>query len=460
MGRLESPQAVLSLRYDHVDQPDRRFTLDRRHALYGDTLRRYWAGKKLQELLVSPQQNKNEIVALAQRYGLVTPFTSLMVLENLWQYVEYRIEPPKTQPAMRDQYRQMVGQQEKQQQAERGNKIDEVARLWDARVKWWETDFPWPPKAEKRSGDRPMFTSPVPSYPLIPPGGRVYSAMGSGMGGGFGGMGGGMAGGMGASGSMGGMGGGFGAGMGGGMGSMGGGMGGMGGGTGIPSVPPSNPGGPFAAGSPPTSVVENFEITRPAAPRGPRVVTQEWDPAAPYLSQLRAAPREAAFAVYMKNRAKYGNSPIFFLDCADYFFKQHNSEWRCRSSATWRKWTGRIPLPLRILGHRLALAGEFDLAVATLEKVLNLWPDNPQSYRDLALVLTQRAAPPKGSGPAPSGYSLGGLFCHPAGRDSDYQRAVDLLSEVVTRHWDFRYGQWELPALMDLNRLLRRARQR
>ncbi len=233
-------------------------------------------------------------------------------------------------------------------------------------------------------------------------------------------------------------------------------MGGMGGGMGPPGVVPSNPNDPFAAGgNPTTSAVENFEIARPAAPRGPHVVTQEWDPAAPYLSQLRAASREAAFAVYMKNRTKYGNSPIFFLDCADYFFKQHNSEMAVQILSNLAEMDWDDPAPLRILGHRLALAGEFDLAVATLEKVLSLWPDDPQSYRDLALVLTQRAdASMKGSGPAPSGYSLGGLFCHPAGRDSDYQRAADLLSEVVTRRWDLRYGQWELPALMELNRLL------
>ena len=116
VGRLETPQAVLALRYDQVDHWNRSFKLDRRHAVYGDSLRRYWAEKKLQELSVCPQQNKNEIVTLAEQYGLVTPFTSLMVLENLGQYVQYRIEPPKSQPGMRDQYRRMVGQQEKQQE--------------------------------------------------------------------------------------------------------------------------------------------------------------------------------------------------------------------------------------------------------------------------------------------------------------------------------------------------------
>ena len=40
----------------------------------------------------------------------------------------------------------------------------------------------------------------------------------------------------------------------------------------------------------------------------------------------------------------------------------------------------------------------------------------------------------------------------------DYTRAVDLLTEVVLRRWGPRFAQIELPALMDLNRILVRAR--
>ena len=36
--------------------------------------------------------------ALGTRCGLVTPFTSLMVLESLEQYVQRHIEPPTTLP--------------------------------------------------------------------------------------------------------------------------------------------------------------------------------------------------------------------------------------------------------------------------------------------------------------------------------------------------------------------------
>ena len=42
---------------------------------------------------------------------------------------------------------------------------------------------------------------------------------------------------------------------------------------------------------------------------------------------------------------------------------------------------------------------------------------------------------------------------------SDYQRAVDLLTEVVVRRWEQqRFANIELPVLMELNRILVRAR--
>ncbi len=143
-----------------------------------------------------------------------------MVLESLEQYVQHHIEPPATLPELRAAYQRRIAEEKRRadeekrragttpQQAgdDRHNKIEEVVRLWDARVKWWETDF-----------SRPK-----------PPVGPAYvmgGGQGAGMGGGMasGGMGmGGMGAGMGSSGMSRGMGG-FG-GMGGGMGGMGGGM--------------------------------------------------------------------------------------------------------------------------------------------------------------------------------------------------------------------------------------------
>ncbi|MBC8756295.1 DUF2135 domain-containing protein [Kordia sp. YSTF-M3] len=55
---------------------------------------RMWAQKKLNDLHQNSKENKAEIINLATQYGLVTDFTSLIVLEQVMDYVRYKIEPP------------------------------------------------------------------------------------------------------------------------------------------------------------------------------------------------------------------------------------------------------------------------------------------------------------------------------------------------------------------------------
>ncbi len=91
-----------------------------------------------------------------------------MVLESLEQYVQHGIEPPKTLPQMRDQYLQRVAAQEKPRHADQVNKIEEVVRLWNTRVQWWNTNFPYPPRP------RPPATPVVPTY--VQPSQRPWNA--------------------------------------------------------------------------------------------------------------------------------------------------------------------------------------------------------------------------------------------------------------------------------------------
>jgi Ca-activated chloride channel family protein len=79
---------------------------------------------------------------------------------------------------------------------------------------------------------------------------------------------------------------------------------------------------------------------------------------------------------------------------------------------------------LRVLAHRLTQADRADLALPIFERVLALRPDEPQSRRDLALA------------------------CADLKR---YQRAVDLLWEIVAQTWSPRFPQIELIALGELN---------
>ena len=79
----------------------------------------------------------------------------------------------------------------------------------------------------------------------------------------------------------------------------------------------------------------------------------------------------------------------------------------------------------------------------TFEQVLELRPEEPQSYRDLALALTRRAE--DGSRPL-----------EPV--RADYARALDLLVQVVMGRWDARFPEIEVITLEEVNHLIPRAK--
>jgi hypothetical protein len=81
------------------------------------------------------------LIETGQEHGLVTQGTSLMVLENLDQYLEYQIEPPATLPDVRREYFAQSKERKRQQQMDREGKIDQVLALWNERVNWWKRDF-------------------------------------------------------------------------------------------------------------------------------------------------------------------------------------------------------------------------------------------------------------------------------------------------------------------------------
>jgi hypothetical protein len=238
-------------------------------------------------------------------------------------------------------------------------------------------------------------------------------------------------------------------------------MGSGGGVAGAPHATSDSASGPEA---PPASGGQySARVSRHRRPA--QIALQPWNPAAPYLKELRAARAKDAFAVYLKNRATFAHSPAFFLDCADYFFDRHDMELAIQVLSNLAELEPNDPAMLRLMGNRLIRAARYDLAIDTFEDLLRLRSDDPQSYRDLALALAQRAdatrAAMKGRG-KPSQTPR-----HDAARDDgkgaagirdDYARAVDLLTEVVMRRWNGFAVGIELPTLTELNCILARAK--
>jgi Ca-activated chloride channel homolog len=380
-GVLKGEKAEITLHFG-VNQPssEKTLTLKASEAVEGDTLRRFWAQKKLADLLVDKKRNEREITELGRRHGLVTPFTSLIVLESLEQYIEHEILPPATLPELREKYIAFVETRRQKTAELEQSKLERMVTLWRQRVEWWETEFTYPEnfryraEAEKKletsdamPGNDAGSGAPSPSSPR-PPGGAVATPRGA--------------------------------------------------------------GGGLRRGDSESLDKDGKEDEAASAPA---IALKGWDPKTPYLKALKAAPAEKRYATYLAEKKTFGNSPAFYLDCADFFLRETEEQLGIRILSNIAEMELENASLLRILGHRLAQLGRLDLAVLVFEEALKLRPEEPQSHRDLGLVLAKR------------------------GSVADLERAIDLLYHVVLNKWD-RFEEIELLTLMELNQVIPKAR--
>ena len=131
-GKLSGEKAKVTLNYGVKGQvlSKKEYEISRADTVDGDLLRLFWAQKKIDELQVFLKRNEKELIAVGQDNGLVTPGTSLIVLENFQQYVQHQVAPPKSMPDWRTRYFAMVGEQQHKQQVWVTNKLDQVVALW------------------------------------------------------------------------------------------------------------------------------------------------------------------------------------------------------------------------------------------------------------------------------------------------------------------------------------------
>lgn len=156
-----------------------------------------------------------------------------------------------------------------------------------------------------------------------------------------------------------------------------------------------------------------------------------WNPDTPYLKALRAA--EDAYAEYLRQREDYRDSPSFYLDAADHFREvRKDPALAQRVLSNLAEISFENTALLRVLAHRLSQWGAHALAAHQFETALRQRPEEPQSYRDLALALARLPEP-------------------------DLARSIELLWQVALGDWSRRFPGIELIAAHELNDLVARA---
>jgi uncharacterized protein YfaP (DUF2135 family) len=376
-GELLDSQARIDITLAHPDGRRRTLALQvNAKPVSGRWPGQQWAQWRSAELAENASLNTGELQRIAAAHGIVGPNSSLIVLELASDYARYSLPAP---PELADEVARLGQQQLAQATQTRQAHIEAMVRQFDETQRWWDKDFP---------KDTPKHPEPKAEIQI----------------------------------------------------SQGGGVGNLAGmsrsreqapAARSAAAPAFAPAAPVAAPAPAVAAEARADATDkrsakalPAAAPAATIALQAWTPDAPYMKRLQDAAKDDLYRVYLDERAAYLSSSSFYMDAAGVFFDRGLPELGLRVLSNLAEMNLENRQLLRLYAYRLVQARRNDLAVPVFERISELAPNEPQSWRDLGLALAE------------SGQS---------------QRAVNALWEVVSQPWNGRFAGINMIALAELN---------
>lgn len=359
---------------------------------------RLWAKMKIAELDSRYEQHKDEIAELGKKFGIVTRNTSFLVLENVSDYVQYGIDPPAE---LRAEYDRIAASRPKPG-SDGSEYVDKQnAQYVELLSSWYNKKIINPnlkPSKKRRHGkDRQaersatlqddlaateVVAEPVEAVQEEEP---VYSVVDQ----------------------------------------------------------PQNNNQKLEE----VVVVSNTSLPKSgligsvdnlsAAPANSKSEKQEaielqpWLPDAPYLRVLRETADSRLDSAYYALREKNSDRPAFFIEVSDLFFKKGMKAMGVQVLLSILEIDAENPELLKVSAHRLMQEGEYAAAILIYEEVKKLRPEEPQSYRDLALAYEQ---------------------------DKRYQEALNLHCYIMSKNWG-RFDIIKEVTLNEMNSLIARHRK-
>jgi len=376
-GILEGNTAALKVTYELPGGAVRTQTIPvRATAGAGDLPARLWARMRVDALEAEPSLHRAEIRRLGKTFGLVTRETSLIVLERIEDYARNEIVPPAE---LREAYERLLASAALRRTAERQQHLERIVKLFQDKQAWWNRAFP----KDARPVAKDDRTPPVAG--ALREESRALMQQRE-----------------------------------------------------APAAPMAAPAGPaqrsdLVAKSNDGQAIARTMASAAEASSAISIQLKRWTPDAPYIRRLQQAAAKDLYAVYLDERQEYLASTAYYLDAADMLLERGERELGIRVLSNLAEMDLENRHVLRILGYRLMQAAEPRFAIAVFKRVLELSPEEPQSYRDLGLAYA-------GAGQT--------------------QLAIDSLHEVIVRPWHGRFPEIELITLSELNAIVARAKDK
>ncbi|MEB3036302.1 VIT domain-containing protein [Capnocytophaga ochracea] len=370
-GELQSEEATLVLSFGYpkkvMVQKEIKFVAnpDASESEF-NLLRRIWAEKQIAQLQREGVEQK-QIDAVGRDYGIVTEGNSLIVLETVEDYVRYRITPPTE---LQQEYSKRLANEQKQKEDSAKRILENVIAQSAEQSKWWNTQYPL---KDSKSKNKAVIMEEV-----------VYTIDNNAI-------------------------------------------------ADVAAVE-----APSMERSASKEVSSNAMAKRATAPRSTpapasvptsKIELNAYNPDTPYLKVMEYTEEAKAVETYYKLKKEYGNTPSFYVDVADYFFKKGNREQAILVVSNLAELGLDDPQLLRMLGYKLSNYNAKKETVWVFRKVVTLREEEPQSFRDLGLALAD---------------------------DGAYNEAVKNLYKVVTSEWSSRFGDVQIVTMNDINSLVAR----
>ncbi|WP_231426624.1 VIT domain-containing protein [Pedobacter sp. Leaf250] len=117
------------------------------HSLSSIDVSRVWAQKKIAEMDIQYEANKDDISLLSKQFGIVTRNTSLIVLENLEDYLRYDVTPPAE---LRQDYDAVLKQRRTDILERKTDLLNAAIAMTKELKTWWNTDFSYKEPAKQK----------------------------------------------------------------------------------------------------------------------------------------------------------------------------------------------------------------------------------------------------------------------------------------------------------------------
>lgn len=339
-----------------------------------------WAQWRSAELAENPGLHSGELQRIAAAHGIVGPNSSLIVLELASDYARYNLPAP---PELADEVARLGQQQLAQATQTRQAHIEAMVRQFDEKQRWWDKDFPKDtPKRAEPKAEMQISQGAVGSLAGAARS-REHARP-----------------------------------------------------TPMPAPAAAAPATPAPSAAPAMAAearADTADLRRAkqaAAVPAATIALQAWTPDAPYMKRLQNAAKDDLYRVYLDERAAYLSSSSFYMDAAGVFFERGLPELGLRVLSNLAEMNLENRQLLRLYAYRLVQARRNDLAVPVFERISELAPNEPQSWRDLGLALAESGQP---------------------------QRAVNALWEVVSQPWNGRFADINMIALAELNAIAAQA---